>query len=436
MNNAEKLIAVFLVLAGVGLAAMLALKKTRPSSKPGSSTSTTKPISPPNLPVSAGDAKRLAAGNNAFALDLYQELKSTDGNIFFSPYSISGALCMTYAGAMTRTAEQMKQVLHIALPAENLHRTFAEEIRKQNAPGKPYELAVANALWGQKGYSFRREFLSLLDEQYGAQMNIVDFAKAGPQAVATINAWVSERTRGKIQNIISPSAVSDLTRLILTNAIYFKGTWASQFKESRTRKEPFHLQSGGTKQIPLMRQTAKFDYAANEGVQVLKLPYVGDELSMVVVLPRETLGLPELEKALTMERLDGWLSGLARRKVSVLLPKFKMDSKFSLSATLKAMGMTDAFIENLSGEKRPHADFSGMDGTDTLFISEVLHKAFVDVNEEGTEAAAATAVVMRKSRSAGPRIPQFRADHPFLFLIREDRTGSILFIGRLSEPDR
>ncbi len=378
----------------------------------------------------------IVQGNNTFALELYAKLKNADGNLFFSPYSISTALAMTYAGARGRTAEQMADVLRFPigeppshLNSRQLATEFGKLVKDLNARGEngAYELIVANALWGQKGYGFLAEFLELVETHYGGRLNEVDFVEATETSRQTINAWVEKKTNEKIKNLIPKGVLDSMTRLVLTNAIYFKGNWAQQFREDRTREAPFTLSDGKKIDVPMMNQTKKFNYMETETLQALELPYVDNELSMIVLLPKELDGLGELEQSLTLEKVTEWQSKLGKREVIVSIPKFKLTSQFSLAAVLKAMGMADAFSRS--------ANFSGMNGKRDLAISAVIHKAYVDVNEEGTEAAAATAVTMRlTSMVPTDRPPVFRADHPFLFLIRDNQSGSILFIGRLMNP--
>jgi serpin B len=311
---------------------------------------------------------------------------------------------------------------------ERFHSAFGAIIRDLNAKGEKgnYELSVANALWGQKGYGFLAEFLELIEAKYEGKLNEVDFIAATEAARQTINAWVEKETKDKIKNLIQKGVLDELTRLVLTNAIYFKGNWARQFEEDKTKEAPFSLISGEKVNVPMMNQTAEFNYMETEDFQGLELPYVDDELSMIILLPRKVDELSSFEKMMSVENLSDWLGKLSKRKVIVSVPKFRMTSQFSLADVLKQMGMKDAF----SGK----ADFSGMSGKRDLFISAVVHKAYVDVNEEGTEAAAATGVTMRLT-SVGPKeIPVFRADHPFLFLIRDNHSGSILFIGRAMNP--
>jgi serpin B len=365
-------------------------------------------------------------GNSEFAVELYGKLKDTEGNLFLSPYSISTALAMAYAGARGQTAEQMAKVLNFPVN-EQFHKTFGEIIRQLNASGEKggFELVVANALWGQKDYKFLPDYLTLVKTNYDGNLEQVDFKTQTEEARKTINAWVESKTRDKIKELIKPGSLDLMTRLVLTNAIYFKGKWASQFKPERTQDAPFTLLTGEKVTVPMMSQKEHFGYAETNDIQVLELPYVNNDLSMVVLLPKELDGVKDLEKKLTFDNLTGWLSQLRKREVDVFFPRLKMTSEFELAKVLGEMGMPDAFSGN--------ADFSGMTGTRDLFISAVVHKAYVDVNEEGTEAAAATGVIMRLT-AVEPPPPVFRADHPFVFLIRDNHTGSILFIGRTENP--
>jgi serpin B len=384
------------------------------------------------------DQQIVVEANNKFALELYAKLQARQGNLFFSPYSISTALAMAYAGARGQTEEQMAKTLHFPTTVrrdgsevvpfrERFHPAFAAIIKDLNARGQKgaYELTVANALWGQKGYGFLKEFLDTIKAHYDGQFNEVDFVTATETARKTINAWVEKETKNKIKNLIPPGALNSLTRLVLTNAIYFKGNWARQFKKDRTNNAPFTLTNDDKVNVPMMNQTAEFKYMEAEDFQALELPYVDNELSMIILLPKEFDGLSKFEKKLTPENVSNWLARLRKRKVIVSIPKFKMTSQFGLAGVLKSMGMRDAFSQQ--------ADFSGMNGKKDLFISAVIHKAYVDVNEEGTEAAAATGIVVGIT-SVQPQPPVFRADHPFLFLIRDNNSGSILFIGRMMNP--
>lgn len=377
------------------------------------------------------DTSGVVKGNTAFALDLYEALRGEKGNLFFSPMSVSAALGMTYAGARGKTAQEMTTALHFPSRGSNLHTALGRLLKdiEKTAGAKGCQLNIANALWGQSGHAFLDNFLNMVQDNYGAGLKQVDFVGATEASRRTINKWVAGKTRQKIRNLIPQGALDAMTRLVLTNAIYFKGDWATQFDKRLTKNAPFRLSADKSRSVmaPMMRmrKTGEFPYMSGKGFQALELPYKGDALSMVIFLPNEVEGYSEFEKTLTPENLDRWLKSLRERKVVVSLPRFRMTIRFELSDTLKKMGMPLAFN---SGK----ADFSGMDGTKSLFISKVIHKAFVDVNEKGTEAAAATAIAMKLGEA--PATPVFRADHPFIFLIRDRKSGSIIFIGRVVNP--
>jgi serpin B len=363
-----------------------------------------------------------------FALDLYERLKETEVNLFFSPYSVSVALAMTYAGARGITAVQMAHALHFPLDHNQLHPGFASLQAKLDTVQEKstLQMRTANSLWPQEGYPFFEEFLSLTESYYGVVISPLDYVGDVEAARQTINSWTEEKTENKIKNLIPRGVLDDLTRLVLTNAIYFKGNWANQFDQSLTRDSPFSLTSGGQITVPMMMEQREFKYAESDREQVLELPYDGGELSMIVLLPREVDGLTELEETLMDDGLERWMKDLQKTEVLVFLPRFEVMSQFRLNDVLVSMGMVDAFDLK--------ADFSGMDGRkDWLYISAVMHKAFINVNEEGTEAAAATAVV-GKVRGMPPPIPTFRADHPFIFFIRENSTGNLLFLGKVVNP--
>jgi len=391
----------------------------------------------PDTPTKSG-VEAVVEGNNAFALELYQRLKAENAgkNLFFSPFSISTGLAMAYAGARGTTEKQMAQVLHFTLDQKDLHPAFQSMLAQVNPKEGPRECEVhiANALWGQTGYHWLPDFLDLTRARYDAVLNEVDFVRDPGGARRTINAWAEDRTQGKIRDVLNAGDIDALTRLLLTNAIYFKGDWLEQFEYSRTRVEPFYLTDGKLVLAPLMNQTEHHPYAKAGGVQILELAYKGEELSMVLFLPKKVDGLASLEKSLTSENLQKWTRALEDQEVNVVLPRFAAECGFNMKETLASMGMVDAFM-------RGKADFSGMNGAVTgeerLFISQVIHKAFIGVNEVGTEAAAVTAATMEllglPDDIKGP--PLFRADHPFLFLIRYNKTGSILFLGRLMNPE-
>ena len=376
------------------------------------------------------EMKALVEGNTAFALQLYGKLRSTEGNLALSPYSISSALAMTYAGARGQTARQMEQALHFDRSKNDLHPLFGRLDKALNAAQGNNELNIANSIWPQAKYPFRQEFLSLLKKDYGATVTPLNYEREAEAARVTINQWVDDKTRHKIAEIIGPRVLDESTRMVLVNAIYFKGTWATPFPEYATRPDKFYSKPDTTATVPFMHKHGQFSYGENDQLQLIALPYVGRKLEMLILLPRSRDGLGQLENSLTGASLSAWTSGMRDEQVEVALPKFKMSSGFDLAQTLKALGVKDAF----DSEK---ADFSGMDGKPHwLYISAVLHKAYVDVNEKGTEAAAATAVVTMLGAARPPVEPprEFRADHPFLFVIRDSTTGSILFMGRVTKP--
>jgi serpin B len=387
--------------------------------------------------LSAGpppDAQSVLTANNQFAFDLYGRLRQAEGNLFFSPYSIDKALAMVYAGARGETAAELARVLHFDLDPEPQARAFAAARQLLNTnKGDPLpwrkgvRLRLAAALWGQKDYPFRRDYLDLLRDSFGAAPHTADFLHAPGPARTAINSWVEQQTAGKIKDLFAPEAIDTNTRLTLVSAIHFKGDWARPFEKSATGPEPFVTPSGRKLPVPMMSQTDTFGYFEDAELQVLQMPYAGGEWAMVVVLPRKSGGLADLEKALTAEKLAGWVGQFAEREVKVFLPKIKLESAFSLKETLGAMGMPRAF----SGA----ADFRGMsDGGEGLYLSAVVHKAFVEVNEEGTEAAAATGAVVGALSLPRQGPPVFRADHPFVFAIRDVRTGTLLFLGRVVQP--
>jgi len=366
--------------------------------------------------------------NNEFALDLYKELKASDGNIFYSPWSILSALAMTYEGAMGQTAEEMREVLHLPGDDETRRNSFKEVQDGINKEDKDYELYTANALWPQTGYSFLDSYINTIRTYYGGEVTALDYVSETEESRQTINSWVEEKTNDKIMDLIPAGVLGPLTRMVLTNAIYFKGTWVMQFDEEDTTDQDFHVSPEETVTAQMMSLTgdeARFNYAEDEDVQFLELPYEGEEVSMLVILPREN-DLEYVEGSLSADDISRWRSDLSEQEVHVYLPKFKLETKYFLPEVLKELNMVDAFDSEV-------ADFSGMDGTTDLFISDVIHQAFVEVNEEGTEAAAATAVIVGRT-SAQPRHKVFIADHPFIFIIQEKETGNILFMGRVTDP--
>jgi serpin B len=384
-------------------------------------------------PIDITDINNIVEANNQFALDYYSQLKEKDdGNIFFSPFSISSALAITYEGARGETAEEIQTVFYF--PADdNLRRTeYATVFDELNKEDKKYKLSTANALWAQEDYQFLTEYLDTVEKYYGGKATNLDFVKDPEGSRVTINNWVEDQTNDKIRDLIPQGVIDELTRLILTNAIYFKGEWVKQFNEEETKEEDFRISKNDYVEVQMMQRTdeeAKFNYAENDKLQILEMPYSGEELSMLILLPKND-DLTVIEDLLSTQKLSEWEKDLENQRVDVYIPKFKFETKYFMANDLKTMGMPTAF-------QWPGADFSGMDGTKDLYIGEVIHQAFVEVNEEGTEAAAATAVIMVGSVSMEqetPEIPVFRADHPFIFLIQEKASGNILFMGRVVNP--
>jgi serpin B len=391
--------------------------------------------------------KGASTAGNAFALDLYERLSEKEGNLFFSPASIQTALAMAYAGAEEQTATQMANVLHFENAGQAVHSEFKSLLQQLNKPRmikyykevdgeikpaeKPaYELVIANALWGQQGYPWIQAFLDLAASNYGAGLREVDFAQNPEAARMTINRWVETKTQDRIKDLIARGAISPMMRLILTNAIYFKAAWANKFSDQATWDMPFQVSASNRIPVSMMARKDDFQYLETESFQALEMPYEANELAMVVFLPTAVDGLGDFENSLTSEKLDAWIKDFRREEVDVFFPKFTFTSSFSLSGILAAMGMQDTFSPD-------SADFSGMTTAERIFISDVIHKAFVAVDEEGTTAAAATAVMMAGSAMPVPKPDPkvFKADHPFLFCIRHNPTGKILFMGRFSTPD-
>ena len=384
------------------------------------------------ITADTNNIKASVAGNADFALTLYGKLKDDQnatapkGNLFFSPYSISTALAIVYGGARGETQKQMADVLHFTLPRQNLYSAFGALQKKlvQKDKSCGYRLLLANALWGQQGEPFLKEFLDLTEYYYGANLSQLDFVNETEQSRRTINSWIKEKTNKKIKDLIPPGGVDEQTALVLTNAIYFKGEWKTKFSWWKTRKADFAVSAKDKVKVPMMHLKEDFKYYADEKLQALEMPYKGDEISMMVILPSETESITEIENTLTAESLNVVLSKMWMTKVDVYFPKFKLVwGVFSLNNALIKLGMPDAF-----GGK---ADFSGINGVVGLFISDVFHKAFIEVNEKGTEAAAATGVVMKAAVGIEP---VFRVDHPFIFIIKDNHSGSILFMGRVINP--
>lgn len=378
----------------------------------------------------------VAKANNQFAINLYSEIikdpSNKDKNVFFSPWSISSAMVMVYEGARGQTADEIHSVFHFPEDDKVRRSSFARLLNTINKGGGKYELHMANALWLQKDYRFLDEYKDVVSRYYLGEVRNLDFVHDPTGSSYEINSWVAGHTNNKIQNIVSPGMFNDLTRAVITNAIYFKGKWVHQFDKADTRMDDFTLESGDKVKVPMMTVEDDFNYAEADGIQILEMDYQGGKISMLVLLPKwDRAGIPVrdmeyLESILTEEKLQEWREKLRSTKIVVYMPKYTFETSYSLSSYLKHMGMKEPFTW-------PGADFSGIDGTKNLYISDVLHKAYVKVDEEGTEAAAATAVVM--VITAAP-VTVFRADHPFIFIIQEKSTGNILFMGRVMDPTK
>jgi serpin B len=393
--------------------------------------------------VSQSDLTELVDGNTAFAFDIYKELRDEDGNLFYSPYSISLALAMTYAGARGDTEAQMAAALHYLLPQERLHPAFnsldqALASRGQGAAGKDekgFRLHVVNAIWGQQGFQFLDDYLDTLAENYGAGLRVLDFIKETEQSRVTINDWVSDQTEQRIKDLVPPGAIDQMTRLVLTNAIYFNAAWLHPFDKDATSNADFYLLDGSKVSVPMMRQTESYGYNALPFpssqlnappayiFRAVELPYDGNELSMVIIMPDD---LADFEARLTGELVTEIISHLEYQQVALSMPKWEYDYTLGLKKALTSLGMGQAFTEA--------ADFSGMDGQHDLLIQDVLHKAFVSVDEAGTEAAAATAVVVGTTSMPAEPVT-LTIDHPFIYLIRDIESGAVLFVGRVLNPN-
>ncbi len=407
-------------------------------------TSAQERISSPD--VSLHDLRTLAAGNNTFAFELYQAVCDGEDNLLYSPYSISVALAMVYAGARGQTEQQMADTLHFELPQELLHPAFnaldlqlasRSHATTRDASGEEveqvaFQLNIANAVWGQKGHPFLPEYLDLLALNYGAGVRLVDFRASAPAAVDAINHWISEETEGRIRDVVDE--LSEDTCLVLANAIYFNAEWDLPFDEEDTEDEPFHLLAGGEEIVPMMHQREAFPYTEGDGYQAIQLPYLNRGVAMVILLPREGR-FREIEERLTGDWVQDVVRELSQHDVILTMPKFRYETPVvSLQDTLPAMGMPDAFS--------PYdADFSGITEPETglpLYIGDVLHKAFIDVDERRTEAAAVTIVIMPPG--AAPDEPTepppivMKIDRPFIFFIRDVKTSAILFVGRVMNP--
>ncbi|RLI99150.1 MAG: serpin family protein [Candidatus Aenigmatarchaeota archaeon] len=408
-----------LMISAVTAAAVLFLFPYQPDQPPQADDNGSTPLG----------IQKVVDANNQFAFELYSELnKAEDNNIFYSPYSISAALAITYEGAKGKTADEMISVFHF--PKNNILRpNFAAIYNKINKNDKHYKLSAGNTLWAQYDYPFLDEYMNLVEKFYGGKAANVDFVEETEKSRQTINTFIKEQTNNKIKELIPEGVLDKMTRLVLTNAIYFKGTWKLEFDKSDTSNQNFKITSTNIVKVPMMRMEpdkTAFNYADIGELQILELPYKGEDISMLILLPSENL--ESIEPSLTSQKLKEYKNQMKKTKLAAIyIPKFEFDSKYFMKDTLSALGMPTAFSFG--------ADFSGMDGTLNLYIGKVIHQAYIKVDEKGTEAAAATAVVMYEKSAAMPK-DIFRADRPFIFIIQEKETENILFMGRVTDPTK
>ncbi|ESN95908.1 hypothetical protein HELRODRAFT_114508 [Helobdella robusta] len=380
------------------------------------------------------ELNQISSLNAEFALDLYGKLAAThpDANLFYSPISISFALAMTYLGASGKTEEELKSALRFdRVNEKNLHPLF-KELRNNLLDTKGvYKLHMANKLYGEKSYNFLQDFLQQCNSFYGAELEPVDFNNPDECALK-INEWVEEQTNQKIKNLIAPGILNPLTRLILINAIYFKGDWNEKFNIKDTKEEDFFISKTNKVKVPMMhfhKKKLRYSFYEELNCQVLELPYVGKSLSFIVILPDlNKTSLSDVEKKLNGDELFNVSQHLYSREVQLWLPRFKLETSFEANDVLKQLGIIDLFSDS-------RADLSKIDGTKELYVSKVIHKAFVEVNEEGSEAAAATGVVFELRCAVIPMEPEVvRVDHPFIFFIKDNHSGAVLFIGKFMKP--
>lgn len=376
------------------------------------------------------EVRILVNGNNQFAFDLYKKLLTLkpQDNIFFSPFSISSALGMTYIGASGNTSSEIAKVFHFDLSDNKLNEAFYLLLKEIGEKGPGYILNIANALWGDKGYEFLSDFLNTIKTYHGGGFYEVNFRGNPEGSRIKINKWIEEKTKEKIKNLLPPESITPLTRLVITNAIYFKGKWSYPFKEENTRPMTFYAPNKKIENVPMMYQKRDFKYKEEKNFKLLELPYGDKTLSMIIILPLKKDGLPYVESNLSWDNLINIRERAKEIKVNVYIPKFKMERAYSLREPLMALGMKDAFDPKT-------ADFSKMEPKKSLYISKIVHKAYIDVNEEGTEAAGATGVVIALKSISIKKIPEFKADHPFIYMIIHNPTGQILFMGRVIDPN-
>jgi serpin B len=426
------------------LLGLTACEKTKPVAEtpPSVSSSLPSPAEPKDKkPVTTAaaasmpaNARTLANGSNAFGFDLWKNVSKTKKeNLAVSPASISLAFAMTYGGAKGETAAQMKKVLHFEEEPKELGASWGALGRTLEDPSRPIKLRIANRLFGEKTYTFVPEFLQQTKTSFNSGLEPVDFKNAAEPARVRINGWVEEKTEKRIKDLLPPQSLGGLTRMVLVNAIYFLGDWAEPFEVARTQDAPFYTSAGQSKPVPTMQQTSHFAAGQASGVKLVELPYKGDSASLLLVVPEKVDGLPAIEASLSTATLDQWKGALSKKNTAVWLPRFELNpaESLTLSSELKALGMPLPF-------ERLKADFTAMgnppDVRERLNIDEAFHKAFVKVDEKGTEAAAATAVVMMEGGGMPAKPFEVKADRPFLFFVLDRASGLVLFMGRVTKP--
>ena len=373
-------------------------------------------------------ARDVIEANNRFAINLYSQYKSEEGNIFFSPFSISTAMAMVYEGAEGKTAKEIKSVFGFPKYDNSRRNQYSDLLSEINKKDKEYALKTANALWAEQDFHFLDEYLTTVEKYYGGKTTNLDFKNEWEASRLIINNWVEDKTNDKIKDLLPEDVIDADTRLVLTNAIYFKAKWLIQFDADKTSDEYFRVNPDKSIKVPMMQPTSQkstFNYTQNKDLQILEMPYAGEDLSMLILLPLDD-DIEALENSFTIEKLTEWKKSLRKRRVNIYIPKFKFETKYFMIKTLSNLGMPTAFTNS--------ADFSGMTGKKDLIIDKVIHQAFIEVNEEGTEAAAATGIGVGMKTSMPPPTPIFKADHPFIFIIQQKETGNILFMGRVNNP--
>ena len=407
----------FLLIAGAGALAAIYLIPYNPEQPPKADDSG----------YTEQGVRDVINANNEFAFELYSKVNSPENNIFFSPYSISSAMAIAYEGSKGKTSEEISSVFHYPSP-KILAPNFASIYNRLNNNSEKYELRTGNALWAQKDYKFLDDYMSKVESRYEGRATNLDFANEPEKSAKTINSFIEEQTNDKIKNLIDSNSITPLTKLIITNAVYFKGRWVWEFDKSETKDKDFKISSSRTVKVPMMHMKndkAQFNYLDNEDLQILELPYQGEKLSMLIILPTEGINQ---NSSFTSDKLNELKEKMEKTTLDdIYLPKFKFDTKTMLKETLISMGMPLAFdYEN--------ADFSGMNGEKALYIGQVIHQAYVKVDEKGTEAAAATAIMKGVTSAAPTPRKIFNADHPFIFIIQDKENGNILFIGKVANP--